>query len=219
MQTSFILWLETRDSALYKATEAELFDLVEAFWDDKDKVKAGWNKRDRSIKNMATKMGISVTALLAMLYGGSKLMPNKDVEKSDPKARVAVSTPLHAEDNSVTMYTGSDLNLIKRAARRDKVWEIREYKDAETGQVKGLIVRLQEANTSTNQVGGPEEFEQIARGVVQTTRSRLFGTAQGYNQQWRAGSPKKIYWIAKGEPNPTEKGMLDFILYMPFQAQ
>ena len=122
METSFRLWLEKRDPVLYAATEAELMSIAEGFWSDKDKVRAGWDKRDKTLRNMATKLGISVTALLAMLYGAKSMWPSGEAPQPE-KARVVATAkaPDVVEEEDVTMYPGSDLDIIRREALRNKV--------------------------------------------------------------------------------------------------
>lgn len=216
METSFILWLEKRDPALYAATEAELISIAEGFWSDKDKVRAGWDKRGKTLRDMATKLGISVTALLTMLYGAKSMWPDSKPTPEKPSVVATVKAPDVVEEENVTMYPGSDIDIIRREALRNKVWDIRGYQDPKTGHFRGLIVRFDEPDTSTASMGGEgsEKFEEIYRSTVRTAKQRLFNsTNSSYRSQWPAGAPKRIYWIEKGSTN--REGMRSFIFFMP----
>jgi hypothetical protein len=86
------------------------------------------------------------------------------------------------------------------------------------GKTKGVIARFSMMDTE-RQPATKATIEMNFRRFVSEVRDKMrSGSDHRVDPSIRGSGPMKIYWVAKGRPNPHrgEDGMVEIILYAPY---
>lgn len=200
MQTSFQIWLESRDPQLYTLLEAE------------------WDRRRSRSRKAGMGLGLAAAGLAAGLgWWGSK--EDKPVEKSNSPAMVrTVNKTVEADDNSEPgRYKGADADEIFRYACERSHNGINIFPYNVGGRQKGIIARLSLPAATTSPLTAKTLNDRYFSFVGQIRATMKGRNVLKIDSDVSGQGPQNWQVIAKGvdNPNRSEAGMVEIVLYAP----